>query len=441
MNTPLEILLTPAKPALVDRPDARFQMLARLRALESSNASRTPLSLVIVIDRSGSMAEDKIAAAKRCTIDLIARMSDDDEIGIVIYDHEVSTLLPLSAVASVRSQAAQLMNRFDSRGNTDLHGGWLAGAELLAPRAGSQRMCRVVLLSDGEANHGLTNVGQICLQVAQLAKAGVTTSTVGIGLGFNEELMSAMAVAGQGTAMFGERPEDLVDPFDAEIGLLSQLAAREVSFEMRSSVCDLREWKMHNEYAAQGEGVWRMPAIAMNSEGWVALSAPMRMLIDAQKNVDAPLLEFAVSLRDSNGTRHRLTHTLPALPIVTSEVYDGMVEDSTVQRRFEEIAAADLQMRAREAVNRGDWDEAEKLVEVLEGVGAKNAWLRSVVEELKQMMKMRDQGRLAKELRYGAVHMRARLMQSFEPDSVEHEALATPFLRRKSVQGRRSDIK
>ena len=62
-------------------------------------------------------------------------------------------------------------------------------------------MCRVILLSDGQANEGIVDQDQIAEQVRALANAGVTTTTVGIGVGFNEELMTAIANAGQGLSL------------------------------------------------------------------------------------------------------------------------------------------------------------------------------------------------------------------------------------------------
>jgi len=91
-----------------------------------------------------------------------------------------------------------------------------------------------MLLSDGQANAGMTSTRDICSQVSQLARTGVTTSTVGIGLGFNEELMTEMATAGQGTAMYGDRAADLVEPFEAELGLLAHTVWRNVTLTMHS---------------------------------------------------------------------------------------------------------------------------------------------------------------------------------------------------------------
>jgi Ca-activated chloride channel family protein len=115
-------------------------------------------------------------------------------------------------------------------GTTALHDGWLKGAELLAPLSNKDQMCRVILLSDGQANEGIVDQDQIAEQVRALANAGVTTTTVGIGVGFNEELMTAIANAGQGNAWYGQRAEDLAESFELLILIRLACCACEHSF-------------------------------------------------------------------------------------------------------------------------------------------------------------------------------------------------------------------
>ncbi len=89
-----------------------------------------------------------------------------------------------------------------------------------------RRARRVILLSDGNANEGLTDPGEIASQCEAFAAAGVSTSTYGFGRHFNEELMVAMARAGGGNSYYGDTADDLFEPFDQEFSLLSSLWAR-----------------------------------------------------------------------------------------------------------------------------------------------------------------------------------------------------------------------
>lgn len=436
---PLEVVLTPLKSALVDDANARLQVLVRLRAQDDPGITRTPLSLAIVIDRSGSMRGEKLVAAKQCTRELIDRMHADDQVSIVTYDTAVNLVLGPIAVSAARDILNAALSSFDTGGETALHAGWLKGAEVLAPSSSSNRMCRIMLLSDGQANHGETNVDRICEQVAQLAKSGISTSTVGIGIGFNETLMTAIAIAGQGTALYGDRGEDLAEPFEAELGLLSRLAWRDVSLTISSGT---QHWTMHNDYAQNTDGSWRLPSIAAKSEAWMALSISMPQAVRIQeRNANHSVLQVVVRTKDANGAWHSFAGALQELPIVPLEGYRDFAGDQLVALRFGEIETADMQRFARAAVSRGDWAEVDRMLAELRRRAADNPWLLGTLEVMQTLLAQRDRERMEKELEYASYSMKSRLTDLDEVSfmSSHHELEKAAFLRRKVHQGRRSD--
>ena len=437
----LTLSLNPLKNALQDTAEKNLQLLVRLSAPQTQNLKRTPLSLAIVIDRSGSMGTDNMMAALDCTRDLVNRLHDEDEVSVVSYDTQVEVEMELMSAREAKHHIVLSLAHIHARGGTDLHSGWLKGVEMLAHRSNGNRMCRVVLLSDGQANHGETNVDTISSQVARMAAAGITTSTVGIGVGFNEMLMTSMAIAGQGTAMYGDSAQDLAEPFDAEIGLLSGLAWREVTLSINSKT---HKWNMHNDYARIRGSIsptWRMPSIAANSEAWMALSAPMDSAVRAQeRHPKGYALELTIKAKDDNGIEHTFHAYLPRLPVLTASEYNALPTDEMVYRRFTEVESADLQRAARKAVQRRDWAQVQEMLDDIERRAFDNPWLQSTVQMLKVLLSNRDHGRMEKELMYASYSMKSRLSEidemSFNSNSEEVSKAA--FLRRKSYQGRRS---
>ncbi len=437
----LTLSLNPLKNALQDSAEKNLQLLVRLSAPQTQNLKRTPLSLAIVIDRSGSMGTDNMMAALDCTRDLVNRLHDEDEVSVVSYDTQVEVEMELMSAREAKHHIVSSLAHIHARGGTDLHSGWLKGVEMLAHRSNGNRMCRVVLLSDGQANHGETNVDTISSQVARMAAAGITTSTVGIGVGFNEMLMTSMAIAGQGTAMYGDSAQDLAEPFDAEIGLLSGLAWREVTLSINSKT---HKWNMHNDYARIRGSIsptWRMPSIAANSEAWMALSVPMDSAVRAQeRHPKGYALELTIKAKDDNGIEHTFHAYLPRLPVLTASEYNALPTDEMVYRRFTEVESADLQRAARKAVQRRDWAQVQEMLDDIERRAFDNPWLQSTVQMLKVLLSNRDHGRMEKELMYASYSMKSRLSEidemSFNSNSEEVSKAA--FLRRKSYQGRRS---
>ena len=430
----MKIVINPIRPALSDL-DQDFHVLVRLQSEPQAGFQRTPLNLAIVIDRSGSMQGPKLREAKRCVVDLIQRMHSEDQVGLVQYDDQVDTVLPLTAVGQLSGIIDSLVQGITANGGTDLHAGWLRGGEMLAPKAGNQSTCHTTLLSDGQTNRGLTNTARICEQVSALAGAGVTTTTVGLGADFNEELMTAIAQAGHGSAHYGERAIDLAETFEAEIGLLSHLQWRNVEMSISGESTHI---EILNTYQRAGEG-WRMPSVALGSECWALFRMPMREAIRLQAE-NGSALKVNVQAVDANGEKFSFEGQLQSLPVVAPDVYLAELGHELVERRINELNAARLQMEIRDAALRGDWLQVEQLLNRLETIGRHEPWVAASIAFTRQLMSERDERRMSKEMLYKSRKMNSRLSSTDEMIfSMKDDFEMPAFLRRKSTEGRRSE--
>lgn len=430
----MRIVLNPIRPALCEAVQD-FHLLVRLQSEPQEDFRRTPLNLALVLDRSGSMQGPKLNEAKRCVVDLVTRMSPSDHVGLVQYDDSIDTVVRLSPVDQAGGALRALVPGITAGGSTNLHAGWLRAGEMLAPHAGRDAACHIVLLSDGLANAGLTDPARICEQVAALAGAGVTTTTVGLGADFNEELMTAMARAGQGSAHYGERAIDLGETFEAEIGLLSQLQWRSVEMTITRGPLGT---EMLNPYQSAGNG-WQMPSVAMGSECWALLRMPMREALRAQRE-HGSVLSIQVQATDSGGQRQTFAGELPRLPEVQRADFEGLLAHELVQRRITELSAAQLQLQIREAALNSDWERVERLLAQLETLGRNEPWVAASIAFTRELMRERDEQRMSKEMLYKSHKMQSRLSNIEESIfSLSDDIEAPAFLRRKSTEGRRTE--
>ena len=199
-----------------------------IRGHNPVKAIRAPIDIALVLDRSGSMGGDKIQLAKQAALAAIDLLEPGDRVALVTFDHEVDVVQPLATATShTRNAIRRNLEPVTARGSTALADGWLTGCQQLAaaiPPAGV-RLQRAILLTDGRANIGITDIGGLSTHASNLWARGISTTAMGIGYGFDEILLSSMTEAGGGNFRYIEHPSQLAAFFAGEIGGLTALAA------------------------------------------------------------------------------------------------------------------------------------------------------------------------------------------------------------------------
>ena len=210
----------------------RFVLVELVAPTPARDAARrrTPVNLAFVLDRSGSMAgRGKLELAKQGVLEALDRLDPGDRFAIVTYDDHIDVVVS-SAPASpeARHMAARALRAIEPRGSTDLAGGWLRGAEQVASHLGAGNVDRVLLLTDGLANVGITDPAVLAGHAAELRARGIATSTIGVGEDFDESLLQAMADAGGGHFYFAGSLPEIRDHLTSEVGEALEVVARDV---------------------------------------------------------------------------------------------------------------------------------------------------------------------------------------------------------------------
>ncbi|RYG46168.1 VWA domain-containing protein, partial [bacterium] len=207
--------------------------LLALRLVPPPSGRSVPAqSLAIVIDRSGSMDGRPIELAREAALRMCGSLRREDRVAIVAYDDRVEIVRALGPALPAPEDA---VSRIGARGSTDLYGGWLAGAKAL-PRYG-----RILLLSDGQANVGrYTDAAQLARE-AELSfhRYRITTSTLGIGRGYDERIMASMARQGGGNAYFAEDAESIASAVSAERAAIANVALLHMTVSVGGRIVEI----------------------------------------------------------------------------------------------------------------------------------------------------------------------------------------------------------
>ena len=203
-----------------------FYVYVSLKGNESNQAAkRVPLNISLVVDRSGSMRGDKIAYAKRAANFVIDQLKDDDILSIVNYDDRIEVTAPSEAVKNKEVLRKKVLALFD-RGSTNLTGGMLEGFEQVKSTKHDGYVNRVLLLTDGLANVGITNPEEMKRLVEKkYNEEGIALSTFGLGADYNENLLTMLAEMGRANYYFIASADKIPEIFASELkGLLSVVA-------------------------------------------------------------------------------------------------------------------------------------------------------------------------------------------------------------------------
>jgi Ca-activated chloride channel family protein len=430
-----EIKITPRRRALLLGHDNALDVLVRVVGPEAPTATsvRRKLNLALAIDRSGSMQGRPLHEAKRCAARIVERLDADDWVSVIAYDNEAQVVVPATRVVD-KAAVIREIESIREGGMTDLHAGWLAAAEQAARHISPEVVSRVLLLSDGCANRGVTDTATLSERCSQMAAAGVSTSTYGLGENFNEDLMLAMARSGRGNGYYGQTADDLMEPFQQEFDLLQSLCARNLvlTLEPRPGVtCSIL-----NDLPVVGEG-WRLPDLAYGSEAWALVRLVVRRDL-VERAVDSPLSLIGARVRGGEpGAEIALGPQSLELQALPQAAFTSLAEDERVARRVSEVRFAVFQRDAAAAARLGDWLRVDAILDEARREARGNAWLEDGLRTLERYASARERERFTKEARFKAERMESRLTAHDEGAFLAmSESIRPRYLRRRAEEGR-----
>jgi Ca-activated chloride channel family protein len=234
-----------------------------------------------------------------------------DRVSITIFDDQVETLVP-STPAIEKSSITRKIEAIQPRNSTALHAGWLEGGVQVSQYLNPEHINRVLLLSDGLANVGQTNPDTIASDVHGLAKRGVSTSTMGVGNDYSEDLLEVIARSGDGNYYYIESAQQLPDIFQTELQGLMATVSHTVSLGIEPQA-GVEVVDVFNDLDVNRHGRYQLPNLVVGN----SIEVVMRLKVSAM-NQATNLCFFRLAWNDPNQEQRlvqRMTLQLPVVPL------------------------------------------------------------------------------------------------------------------------------
>lgn len=201
-------------------------------ALANDREQLRPLNMALVIDKSGSMADaDKLSRVKTALLNMISQLRSTDILSIVVFDSEAEVLL-LSRTVGNGEAIKRLIRQIEPGSSTNIHAGLMLGYHEALKNYSEDATNRVVLLTDGIANRGVTDPERIAQDSLRFNDRGIDLSTIGVGLDLNKDLLRHLAKSGRGLFHFVADAEDIEKVFIKEVQSLVSPVASEPNVEI-----------------------------------------------------------------------------------------------------------------------------------------------------------------------------------------------------------------
>jgi len=419
--------------AAADATYALVRIVAPEAPAATESVVRTPLDIALVIDRSGSMRGQPLETAKECAVRIVKGLRPDDRISIVTFDDEIDIVQALTAVGDAKDIEARIRS-IQSGGSTNLFGGWEEGAKQLAPFIKKDRIARVILLSDGQANQGLINESEIFTHVSKLAGTGITTSTIGLGHGFNESLLAGMAKSGEGVANFGQTPEDLDEAFEQQFAILSNTFLRQVEIKIQGG-SDVKARLVGEILEDTISSTRKLGTLSWNT----SLVAVVELKVGQNAKADE-LFAVNFTAQTKEGETVKFGPQVFSLPEVDLTTYASLIADINVSAGVSEASVSEKLEKVEDLLRRHKLKEAKELFAEIENRIDLTSWAKQKIAYLKDMLD-EDAVMAMKEIRYGRSDMvrsaRARAAKEMAESVNECTMNLEPVvIRRKIISGR-----
>ncbi|VEP12109.1 von Willebrand factor, type A [Hyella patelloides LEGE 07179] len=348
--------------AIAKNQTTTADLIITFQETDSNSANRLPLNLSLVLDRSGSMSGYPLTNAKNAAKKLVEYLTPEDHVSVVVYDDRAETIVEPQLVTDRKTIQKQISS-IRAGGLTNLSGGWLMGCDLVKNNQSTDKLNRVLLLTDGQANRGIYEPKTLIKAAKDKAAAGIITTTIGFGTYFNEDLLISIADAAEGNFYFIQSPEDAVQVFDIEMESLVSVVAQNLTVTLQLEE-QIAVSEILNDYSTK-DGKNEIEIFIGDVYGVEGKPLALQFELPAFSSVGKQKIATVSYSYETivDDTITKITDTLPlTITVDTTEKIEQIEPDAEITQQASQLRIAKKKDEAINFADKGNYQQAAKIL-------------------------------------------------------------------------------
>lgn len=302
--------------------------------------------------------KSRLEQAKIAAITAIDNMKNGDFISVIAFESFVYTIQEaVELTSSNREGIKQKIMQLYVKGSTNLYDGWYQSASEIAKNISEEYINRIIMLTDGETNLGITDPKIITEHVGKAYSTKISTTCFGIGEGFNEDLLQKMAIDGGGNFYYISTDELFDSTFKEEFLGLSNLVASDVSLLVEyknetTLIEQMNGWEIK-------EGVYNLPNLIHNKPLKVLFKLGLNLKGSKNKNIEI----MSMKLKYKNTQNHIVEEVIEVFnKCITKKEWELLSENKEVKVQETLLTIANNKIKVSQAIDKGDLDLARGIL-------------------------------------------------------------------------------
>lgn len=317
-----------------------------------------PVNLAIVMDRSGSMKGGRLSNAIQGALMAVSHLNEGDTVSVVTFDTRTTVSVPPTVISSfTRDRVNAEIQRIALGGDTCISCGLEDAMAQLSVTRG--KVNKMILLSDGDANHGVRDVGGFRLMAQRAREQGIAVTTIGVDVDYNEKIMAAIASESNGRHFFVENASALARVFETEAESATETIASSAEATIDLAPGVELERVFDRSFRRSGSRVIVPLGSFTKDEVKTVL---LKVRVPSQSTGETPVADVELGFRDLLANRDgRCTGKLGVE--IMSDRADATEIDAVVANRVERAETSNTLKTANDLFEQGRFEEARKKLE------------------------------------------------------------------------------